>query len=281
MTKEIWRDYNGSIKEFHGLIRVSNLGRIYKIGTNTSLNHNRILKATKSSAGYMRIHISINGKVFNKAVHRLVAETWCPNPKHKPFVDHINAIRTDNRASNLRWVTTAENNSNPHYLKELSKRNKRLLKENNWLTQANLKPCYAEHKDGTRIYFKSEKEINKQFQTKANLHRLFRHGKFVTSKRSKLYGWRLRYVHEKDIKDNVNRRQQYGADRIDPQNYQNVKRVKLINQQTGKILHFPTEKACIKYFGGHDHSLSSLIALHRTITNKRSKFYGWKIEYEN
>ena len=30
--KEIWKDYKGNIKELYGLLKVSNLGRVYKIG---------------------------------------------------------------------------------------------------------------------------------------------------------------------------------------------------------------------------------------------------------
>ena len=46
-------------------------------------------------------------------VHRLVAESFlgCP-PKNKLYIDHINRIRSDNRVSNLRWVSAKENNDN-------------------------------------------------------------------------------------------------------------------------------------------------------------------------
>ena len=168
MEKEIWKDYSGSIKAFHGLIKVSNLCRIYKIGTNTSKNHSGILNNTKSSYGYMRIHVSINGKVYNKAVHRLVAETWCPNPDHKPFVDHINAIRDDNRASNLRWVTTSENNKNPHYTKLLKERLRKQLQSHNYLAESLMKPVIVECIDGTKLYFDQIKDVNEYFHSKAN-----------------------------------------------------------------------------------------------------------------
>ena len=60
------------------------------------------------SNGYMVVRIFKK----NYRVHRLVAETFIPNPENKPFIDHINRIKTDNRVENLRWVTSQENNNN-------------------------------------------------------------------------------------------------------------------------------------------------------------------------
>ena len=42
-------------------------------------------------------------------VHRLVAETYIPNPNNLPEVNHIIANLNDNSVGNLEWVTTAEN----------------------------------------------------------------------------------------------------------------------------------------------------------------------------
>lgn len=60
--------------------------------------------------GYLQINL--NGR--NYLVHRLVAQTFIPNPENKPQVDHINGVKTDCRVENLRWATAHENNSNPN-----------------------------------------------------------------------------------------------------------------------------------------------------------------------
>lgn len=59
--------------------------------------------------GYTKTTIVVNGERKTLAVHRVIAELFIPNPENKPEVNHINGSKTDNRVSNLEWVTRSEN----------------------------------------------------------------------------------------------------------------------------------------------------------------------------
>ncbi|MDD4931715.1 MAG: HNH endonuclease [Candidatus Colwellbacteria bacterium] len=61
---------------------------------------------------YFMIHLSKEGKQFQKRLHVLLAIAYIPNPKNKKYVDHIDRDPTNNDLSNLRWVTRQENNMN-------------------------------------------------------------------------------------------------------------------------------------------------------------------------
>ena len=68
----------------------------------------RLTYGCLGSKGYRKV--TIGTKTYN--VHRLIAETFLEPVDGKPYVDHINRNKEDNRVENLRYVTAFENNEN-------------------------------------------------------------------------------------------------------------------------------------------------------------------------
>lgn len=69
----------------------------------------RILRGRKHPKGYRWLNVVRDGVYSNLYVHRAVALTWLPNPQGLPYVNHLDGVKDNNGASNLEWVTAAEN----------------------------------------------------------------------------------------------------------------------------------------------------------------------------
>lgn len=115
---EIWKD----IKGYEGLYQISSLGRVKSLARVFYSGKSRCVKKTYPEhimkkryyqTGYVYVGLSKGGMVEKFRVHRLVATAFVPNPDNNPYVDHINAVRDDNRVENLRWVDNITNQNNP------------------------------------------------------------------------------------------------------------------------------------------------------------------------
>ena len=104
---EIWKTavYDGEVYDNY---QVSNWGRIM------SLNYRNTGKAElmnpgTNTDGYFKVNLRKNGKRKMCYVHRLIAQTFIPNPENKPEVNHIDEDKTNNKVDNLEWKWHKDN----------------------------------------------------------------------------------------------------------------------------------------------------------------------------
>lgn len=109
---EIWRDIPG----YEGLYMVSNYGNVKSLKRPTrhgTFTYNEVILKPAIKRGYCVVFLYKNKKVNYFQVSRLVAIAFIPNPENKPYVDHIDTNKLNNKVENLRWVTASENMNNP------------------------------------------------------------------------------------------------------------------------------------------------------------------------
>ena len=109
--EEIWKDIEG----YEELYQVSNFGRVKRVTTG------RILKGGKNTSGYIQIYLYKQGIRDVNRIHRIVAQSFIPNPENKPEINHIDEDKTNNRVDNLEWVTKKENTNHGTRNKRVSK----------------------------------------------------------------------------------------------------------------------------------------------------------------
>lgn len=116
---EEWKDIRG----YESLYAVSSYGRI--LAKSNIISNGKGFRSTPpklkspsiKKTGYLEVILYKDKKPKYVTIHRLVAETFIPNPACKPTVDHIDRNRHNNCVSNLRWCSLSENMNNPNTIK--------------------------------------------------------------------------------------------------------------------------------------------------------------------
>ena len=122
-----------SIPGYEGLYEVSNLGRVRSLDRyvkysngNIHLHKGKVLSPGKNTDGYLEVVLKCNRKCKTITVHRLVAQTFIPNPDNLPQVNHKDEVKSNNCVENLEWCTQQYNLNYNGVLKRRSQR----MKEN-------------------------------------------------------------------------------------------------------------------------------------------------------
>jgi hypothetical protein len=69
----------------------------------------RILKPVIHPYGYLTVILYKECKQKRYLIHRLVGLAFLENPDNLTEIDHINLEKTDNKVSNLRWISRENN----------------------------------------------------------------------------------------------------------------------------------------------------------------------------
>ena len=129
---EKWRTavYNGEVYE--GLYKVSNLGRIMSLNYRNT-GRAELMNPVEDKDGYLRVGFYKNGEYKMCKVHRLIAQTFIPNPENLPEVNHIDEDKTNNfvflnedgsinkEKSNLEWCDRKYNNNHGTHNERIAK----------------------------------------------------------------------------------------------------------------------------------------------------------------
>ena len=108
VEQEIWAD----IEEFPGY-QVSNFGQV-RNSKKSKNSTGGILKQSDNGKGYLKVDLYRNGNRTTVKTHGLVAKAFVENidPEVYTQVDHRDRCKTNNRASNLRFVDAFGNQYN-------------------------------------------------------------------------------------------------------------------------------------------------------------------------
>ena len=114
MTSEKWKAVEGH----EGLLEVSDFGRVQTLGTyrtgrgtkpGPQFRKGKVLSPFLAANGYPTVAPKFGENRRKMLVHRLVAKAFVPGHFPDATVNHKDGDKTNNVASNLEWISRAEN----------------------------------------------------------------------------------------------------------------------------------------------------------------------------
>lgn len=69
----------------------------------------KYIRGQINNEGYIRLGLYGDNGEKKFLIHRLIAQTFIPNPENKPQVNHIDNDKSNNCVDNLEWITNKEN----------------------------------------------------------------------------------------------------------------------------------------------------------------------------
>lgn len=122
--EEIWKDVIG----YEGLYQISSMGKVKSLQQGNAIGskityREKIMKPRLKKSGYYDVGLKTKGRQKRFRINRLVAMHFIPNPENKPFVNHKEGIKSDNRMAKLEWCTHSENME--HYKVTMNRNNER------------------------------------------------------------------------------------------------------------------------------------------------------------
>lgn len=87
---------------------IGNDGSVFSLDYNNS-GQRKKMKQYLDDDGYPYVIFTVGRRRFKRIIHRMIAILFVKNEYNKPQVNHKDGVRSNNKASNLEWVTAQEN----------------------------------------------------------------------------------------------------------------------------------------------------------------------------